>query len=536
MSAQTGDSFISHLCRGDPSLPTCVDERLLVMATKRKIKSLSGKRTKKAFEDATSKHLSAMGFAEAMFENIPRIPCEDTSTLGLTPSAPPTAQPITHMHKQKVVTRKRHKQTPKALPSLTNHVASGAEGKRKRYVNNPLISRCSLHIYMKDKEQIKFCECHKELLRATPFAPYVDIPPMKFFGISLLEEIVAHHEVGNVCNIGKKSLSFTVEDVALILGMPCIGFPMHHYGSSIEVSKLHKRFGKDTAFTRQVIHGYLIDLVGSAEKEDIEDTVWLWILLLLSTFLAPRSAYICSPQMIKYLDDIERIRSYAWAVAFHELILHNIEEASKMVKMNAKRGRHDEKPRKNHFIFACFYALCVWLEHTHSIPPINCLIFPWLFRWDAGLKKKGKIIVDHLQMKVMFFSWQRGNTSSGEFASAEETSTPALSINAQMAALVDALNAVEESRKAENEDFQQNLESIVTQVEGFAKSVNNLTQEKEKADDPPSDPPCEAVEKENFEEEMQVSFVEDRRDFHGSELLVEENLQLITKFLSMEIN
>ncbi|MQL96865.1 hypothetical protein Taro_029545 [Colocasia esculenta] len=184
-------------------------------------------------------------------------------------------------------------------------------------------------------------------MKATPFAPYVDIPPMKWFGISLLEEILAHHEVGNVFNIENKSLPFIVEDVSLILGMPCTEFPVHHYGSSIEVSKLHKRFGKDTSFTRQVIHGHLIDLVGSDEKEDIEDTVRLWILLLLSTFLAPRSAYICPPQMIKYLDDIERIGSYAWAAAFHELILHNIEEASKMVKMNAKRGRHDEKPQKN---------------------------------------------------------------------------------------------------------------------------------------------------------------------------------------------
>ncbi|MQM18272.1 hypothetical protein Taro_051259 [Colocasia esculenta] len=254
------------------------------------------------------------------------------------------------MRKQKVATRKRHKQTPKALLSPTDDVASGAEVKRKRYVNNPLISRCSLHIYMKDKEQINFRECHKELMRATPFAPYMDIPPMKCFGISLLEEIVSHHEVGNVFNIENKSVSFTVEDVALILGMPCTGFPVHHYGSSIKVSKLHKRFGKDIAFTRQVIHD---------EKEDIEDTVRLWILLLLSTFLAPRSAYVCSPQMIKYLDDIERIGSYAWVVAFHELILHNIEEASKMVKMNAKRGRHDEKPRKNQFIFGCSYALCV---------------------------------------------------------------------------------------------------------------------------------------------------------------------------------
>ncbi|MQM21111.1 hypothetical protein Taro_054145, partial [Colocasia esculenta] len=332
-------------------------------------------------------------------------------------------------------------------------VRAGAEVKMKRYVNNPLISRCSLHIYMKDKEQINFRECHKELMKATPFALYVDIPPMKCFGISLLEEILANHEMGNVFNIGNKSLPFIVEDVALILGMPCTGFPVHHYGSSIEVSKLHKRFGKDTSFTRQVIHGHLIDLVGSDEKEDIEDTVRLWILLLLSTFLAPRLAYVCSPQMIEYLDDIERIGSYAWAVAFHELILHNIEEASRMVKMNAKRGRHDEKPRKNQFIFGCSYALCV--ESKLPIHPSE----QWVLEG------------------------QKGKTNSGDFARAEEASTPAVSKNAQMASLVDALKAAEESRKAENEDFRQKLESLMTQVEGFAKSAISLRQEKEKPAD-----------------------------------------------------
>ncbi|MQL98289.1 hypothetical protein Taro_030994 [Colocasia esculenta] len=327
---------------------------------------------------------------------------------------------------------------------LRNFSPVRAEVKMKRYVNNPLISRCSLHIYMKDKKQINFRECHKELMKATPFAPYVDIPPMKCFGISLLDEILAHHEVGNVFNIENKSLPFTVDDVALILGMPCTGFPVHHYGSSIEVSKLYKRFGNDTSFTRQVIHGHLIDLVGSDEKEDIEDTVRLWILLLLSTFLAPRSAYVCSPQMIKYLDDIERIGSYAWAVAFHELILHNIKEASKMVKMNAKRGRHDEKPRKYQFIFGCSYALCV--ESKLPIHPSE----QWVLEG------------------------QKGKTNSGDFTRAEETSTPAVSINAQMAALVDALKAAQESRKAENEDFRQKLESLMTQVEGFAKSAISL--------------------------------------------------------------
>ncbi|MQL86459.1 hypothetical protein Taro_018992 [Colocasia esculenta] len=234
------------------------------------------------------------------------------------------------MRKQKVVIRKRHQQTPKALLSPTDHVTSG----------------CCSHFW------------------------------------------------DAMYRIPRASLWLV-----------------------IEVSKLHKRFGKDIAFIRQVIYGYLIDLVGSDEKEDIEDIVRLWILLLLSTFLAPQSAYVCSPQMIKYLDDIERIGSYAWVVAFHELILHNIEEASKMVKMNAKRGTHDEKPRKNQFIFGCSYALCV--ESKLPIHPSE----QWVLEG------------------------QRGKTNSKDFALAEETSTLALSINAQMTALVDALKAAEESEE-----------------------------------------------------------------------------------------
>ncbi|MQM00530.1 hypothetical protein Taro_033268, partial [Colocasia esculenta] len=138
-----------------------------------------------------------------------------------------------------------------------------------------------------------------------------------------------------------------------------------------------------------------------------------------------------------------------------------------------------------------------------------------------------------VESKLPIFIPQNNGCLKGK----EETSTPALSINAQMTALVDALKATEESRKVENEDFRKKLESIMTQVEGFAKSIISLRQEKEKpADVPPSNPPCEVVEKENYEEEMQEIFIKDRRDFPGCELLVEEDRQLITKFLSMEIN
>ncbi|MQL96749.1 hypothetical protein Taro_029426, partial [Colocasia esculenta] len=223
------------------------DERFLVMAPKRKTKALSGKRMKKASEDVAAKHLSP---TEAIFENIPQIPSEDTSPLLLTPSPPLAGQPTTHMGKQKVLIRRRHKQTPKALISPTDHVASGAEVKMKRYVESKL--------------------------------------------------------------------------------------PIH-----------------------------------PSEQ---------WVL-----------------------------------------------------------------------------------------------------------------------------EGQKGKTNSGDFARAEEASTPSVSINAQMAALVDALKAAGESRKAENEDFRQKLESLMTQVEGFAKSAISLRQEKEKpADVPPSDPPCEAAEKKDFEEEVQL--------------------------------
>ncbi|MQL99158.1 hypothetical protein Taro_031881 [Colocasia esculenta] len=136
----------------------------------------------------------------------------------------------------------------------------------------------------------------------------------------MLEDIISTYVGGNIFLLGKKEVLFTVEDVGIILGMPSFGHPVRHYGSSKKKSRLHKRFGVATNFDRKKVHSLIQQLVNLDEEADVEDTIRLWIVLLLCTFLCPRSVHSCPQQMLSYLDDIQRIREYNWAAAVQEAI------------------------------------------------------------------------------------------------------------------------------------------------------------------------------------------------------------------------
>ncbi|MQL76030.1 hypothetical protein Taro_008428, partial [Colocasia esculenta] len=74
---------------------------------------------------------------------------------------------------------------------------------------------------------------------------------------------------------------------------------------------------------KELIHG----IIKSNETDDVANTMRLWILLLLSTFLAPRTNFICPPQMLHCLDDLNRVKDFAWADGFQKLILNKMNAA-----------------------------------------------------------------------------------------------------------------------------------------------------------------------------------------------------------------
>ncbi|MQL72091.1 hypothetical protein Taro_004416, partial [Colocasia esculenta] len=175
--------------------------------------------------------------------------------------------------------------------------------------------------------------------------------------------------------------------VGIILGLPSCGHPVRHYGSTKKKSKLHERFGMATNFDRKKVHSLIQKIVKSDDEADVEDTVRLCIVLLLCTFLAPRSAHSCPPQMLSCLDDIQRIREYNWATAVQEVTLHNFENLVTFVN-NQRSGatcpakrRSWNQSQAHYFIYGCAASLAVWfLEHTRVRQPINRTAYPHLFR------------------------------------------------------------------------------------------------------------------------------------------------------------
>ncbi|MQM02358.1 hypothetical protein Taro_035130 [Colocasia esculenta] len=232
-----------------------------------------------------------------------------------------------------------------SMPAPEVEEDTGPRG-ASRVRGNPLVIKAcsSIKIYIKNRDHMVFRECHKMLMRSTPFSFYVDNTSGCAFSMRMLEDIISTHVGGNIFLLGKKEVLFTVEDVGIILGLPSFGHPIRHYGSSKKKSRLHERFWVATNFDRKKVHSLIQKLVKSDDEANVEDTIRLWIVLLLCIFLAPRSAHSCPQQMLSCLDDIQRIREYNWAAAVQK----------------------------------------VWfLEHTKVRQPINRMAYPRLFRWGT---------------------------------------------------------------------------------------------------------------------------------------------------------
>ncbi|MQL84009.1 hypothetical protein Taro_016514 [Colocasia esculenta] len=164
------------------------------------------------------------------------------------------------------------------------------------------------------------------------------------FKMTLIEEIAQSYKGASNFQLGDKTLTFTVEDVALILGLPSCGSSVPHYSSPIKLSKLHHRFVAKLTFDRKVVTKLIRQLVQSDDPCDVEDTTRLWIVLLLSTFLCPRSSPSCPPQMLICLNNIDEVGRYNWAAAVTEMTLHKFDDFVTIVR--EKRSGRNTTPKR----------------------------------------------------------------------------------------------------------------------------------------------------------------------------------------------
>ncbi|MQM18974.1 hypothetical protein Taro_051974 [Colocasia esculenta] len=319
-----------------------------------------------------------------------------------------------------------------SVPAPEVEEDTGPRGASRVRGNPPVMkARSSIEIYIKDRDYMAFRECHKILMRSTPFSFYVGNTFGCAFSIRMLEDIISTHVGGNIFLLGKKEVLFTVEDVGIILGLPNFGHPVRHYGSTKKKSRLHERFGMATNFDRKKVHSLIQQLVKLDDEANVEDTVRMWIVLLLCTFLAPRSAHSCPQQMLSCLDDIQRIREYNWAAAVQE----------------------------------------VWfLEHTRVRQPINRMAYPRLFRWGTFAGKTSpfpitsltgqQLTVERNEMETIY----KGNQTVLEDTSRVPPAAASLSLLQEIAASIKSQELKFDQLSTHLNDQMRQIEEIMCYI------------------------------------------------------------------------
>ncbi|MQM00277.1 hypothetical protein Taro_033008 [Colocasia esculenta] len=178
------------------------------------------------------------------------------------------------------------------------------------------------------------------------------------------------------------------DDVALILGVPSVGRDVP-ISDPVQQSVLHSHFSNTEKFDREGIKKLICGIIKSNEMDDVANTVRRWILLLLSTFHALRTNFTCPSQMLHCLDDLNRVKDFAWADGFQKLILNKMGDAHEAainkicgVKMLAKRNYKSYLEGKR-FIYGCSATLCILLS---LIPHFE---EEWLL---SGLESSTKVV------------------------------------------------------------------------------------------------------------------------------------------------
>ncbi|KAK1312087.1 hypothetical protein QJS10_CPA07g00796 [Acorus calamus] len=118
--------------------------------------------------------------------------------------------------------------------------------------------------------------CHRRLMKKTPFNILVNILRMQLQS-ELLDVIIRSYNPMEISSIemGGQPISLTVEDVALIIGLPAFGETPNLNLPSIE-SKIKKQFFNiSSIITRVALKDKMSSLVNSDDPKDIKDFVRL---------------------------------------------------------------------------------------------------------------------------------------------------------------------------------------------------------------------------------------------------------------------
>ncbi|CAL5325963.1 unnamed protein product [Camellia sinensis] len=158
---------------------------------------------------------------------------------------------------------------------------------------------------------------------------------------------------GTTFQIGRKKLKLKRNDFKLIFGIACRQKKMHLvYGRKDDIDLVKRRKIRENRMTSASIQKLITKLLRSKKKEDREDVVRLVCLLICLLLLNLGTGTTIGWGFIKYLEDIDKIKSYDWCDVAKQQLTKSIERNINQIDK----------------VSGCVMVILYWIcEHTSTI-------------------------------------------------------------------------------------------------------------------------------------------------------------------------
>ncbi|CAL5409516.1 unnamed protein product [Camellia sinensis] len=225
------------------------------------------------------------------------------------------------------------------------------------------VYRSNIQSLIKFFKTTKLREEHLTVLRKTPFSLLVDTlsenkvkrrDSIKYD--DMVAKILQTYQMdGTTFEIAGKKLKFKRNDFKLIFGIACGQKKMNlAYGIKNKVAMVQRRKITESRMTSALIQKLITKLLRSNNNEDVEDVVRLVCLLVCLLLLYPGTGTTIGWGFMKYLENIDEMKSYDWCGAAKQHLTRSIARNINQIDR----------------VCGCVIILLYWIcEHAKIIKP-----------------------------------------------------------------------------------------------------------------------------------------------------------------------
>lgn len=241
--------------------------------------------------------------------------------------------------------------------------------------------RC-LYNFTKKIKELQMDDREWELLRATPFGRLTESILEIDMNVEMLDSLLRFWDEDH-CGfvIGGSTVPFTVDDIALITGLPNRGLKVQQKKmSSFKFDPEFNRIHTSTTRIEKSLDFVLQNSRASPNSETNKRFVQKMILYLWGCVLFPSSCRIVPKYLSFYVHNLEAIGNFNWAEYLHFTLVKEINLKSKLLKL-----QYEKKVDASLYIKGAWFAINVWFfEHVdfgEDSRPSNPDVRPRMLKW-----------------------------------------------------------------------------------------------------------------------------------------------------------